>query len=138
MLHKLGAAIFAALLVFSLAACSLGNPQKAGDTFVADASAAIDAVPNVVSNKTRFTDPGGMGAVINVRITAVEHTDLDAVLRDSLHAFADASGSLKGVSRVEFYVFPEGEADNGIRPDVLGLSQSPTVQEIRDYTSSNG
>lgn len=84
MLHKLGAAIFAALLVVSLAACSFGNPQKAGDTFV-----------------------------------------------------ADASGSLKGVSKVEFYVFPEGAQESGIRPDVRGLPQSPTVQEIRDYASSN-
>lgn len=138
MLHKLGAAIFAALLVVSLAACSFGSPQKAGDTFVADASAAIDAVPNVVSNKTRYIDPGGMGAVISVRITAAEGTDLEAVLGDSLNAFADASGSLKGVSKVEFYVFPEGAQESGMRPDVLGLPQSPTVQEIRDYAISNG
>lgn len=70
---------------------------------MADASAALDAVPNVVSNKTGYTDLGGMGAVINVRVTAADCAQ-----------------------------------DGGIRPDVLGLPESPTVQEMRDYASSIG
>ena len=133
MLRKLGILLLVGLLSGLLGACGFSSPQKAGDTFVADATAALEATPDVVTSKVRYTDPGGMGAVINVRVTADPAADLESVLAGSLRAVSGASGSLKSVSKVEFYVFPEGDEENGIRPNVLGLPQSPTVEEIRNY-----
>ena len=135
MVRKIGILLLVGLLSGILSACGFGNPQNAGDTFVADATAALDATPGVVTSRVRYTDPGGMGAVINVRVTADPATELETVLADSLRAVSASAGSLKPVSKVDFYVFPDGDEENGIRPDTLGLTQSPTVEEVRNYAS---
>lgn len=119
-----------------LSGCFSSGPQKTGDSFVSGATAALEATPGVLTGKVRYTDPGGMGAVINVRVTTDPAAELETVLADSLRAVAGAAGSLKPVSKVDVYVFTEGDEENGIRPDVLGLPQSPTVEEIRQYAAS--
>ncbi len=132
MLRKIAILILVGLLTWLLGACS-GDPQKAGDLFVAEATAALEAVPDVVTSNVVYTDPGGMGATVTVRVTASPTADLLTVLDNSLKAFSAASSTLKPLSPVYFYVFPDGSVENGIRPDVLGLRQSPTVEEIRKY-----
>ncbi|MFQ4147589.1 hypothetical protein AAGW05_02645 [Arthrobacter sp. LAPM80] len=123
------------LLTWLLGSCGASTPQAAGDTFVTNATAGLDAVPNVVTSTVRYTDPGGMGATITVRVTASPTAELETVLGDSLRAFSSASGALKPLSPVYFYVFPEGAQETGIRPDALGLDPSPTVEAIRGFAN---
>lgn len=135
MLRKIGIVVLVGLLTWILSSCGAGNPQKAGDPFVQEATAALDAVSEVATSSVRYTDPGGMGATVTVRVTASPSAELETVLRDSLRAFAQSADSLKPLIPVYFYVFPEGAEENGIRPDALGLAQSPTVDEIREFAN---
>ena len=135
MLKKARMFVAMGLLAALLTACGASDAQKAGDSFVAAATAALDAVPGVVGSTVQYTDPGGMAAVVNVRVAAAPSAELESVLDDSLRSVASTSGSLKPVTRVEFYVFPDGDEARGIRPDVLGLSQTPTVDEIGTYAA---
>lgn len=123
------------LIAVLLAACGASDAQRAGESFVAETTAALDAVPGVVGSTVDYTDPGSMAAVVNVRVAAAPAAELENVLDDSLRAVASTSGSLKPVTRVEFYVFPAGDEAHGIRPDVLGLGQTPTVNEIGNYAA---
>ncbi|MHA7305278.1 hypothetical protein ACX80E_08535 [Arthrobacter sp. TMN-49] len=108
-----------------------------GASLVKDMDASLAQVPGVVSVKTEYNNNAGMSKRINVRLTVSPDAALKTVLDDSLHAFAGASGSTKGTVSVAYYVFTEGVEENGIRPDSLGLSTTPTVDEIRQYANSH-
>ncbi len=118
--------LFAALL----AACSNG-----GASFVKDMDAALADVPGVVHVSTNYNTNNGMSTRITVRITASANASLESVLSDSLHTFADTSGSTRGTISVSYYVFTEGDEENGIRPSALGLPVTPTVDQIREFAT---
>ncbi len=118
--------LFAALL----AACSNG-----GASFVKDMDAALADVPGVVHVSTTYNTNNGMSTRITVRITASANASLETVLSDSLHTFADTSGSTRGTISVSYYVFTEGDEENGIRPSALGLPVTPTVDQIREFAT---
>lgn len=111
---------------------------SSGSTLVKNVDSALSAVPGVVAAETRYLNTPGMSTSVSVRITAAEDANLETVLDGSLRAFAKASGSTRGTISVAYYVFPEGDEENGIGPEVFGLVVSPTVEEIRDDASSNG
>ncbi|MET4004711.1 hypothetical protein ABIB48_003455 [Arthrobacter sp. UYCu511] len=135
MLRKFVSLVLVGLLTWTLGSCGAGNPQKAGESFGVAATAALDAVSGVEKNSIRYTDPGGLGATVTARVTASPSADLETVMGDSLRAFAESAGSIKPLVPVYFYVFPKGAEENGIRPDALGLAQSPTMDEIREFTN---
>lgn len=118
------------------AALSVGCSSSSTD--VKNVDSALRQVPGVVSVKTEYKNNAGVSKRIIVRITASPDSVLETVLDESLHAFARAADSTRGTVSVAYYVFPEGDEENGIRPDAFGLGVTPTVQEIRDYANSNG
>ncbi|POH60226.1 hypothetical protein [Arthrobacter glacialis] len=128
--------IIAVVLTFMAAALLVSC--SSGSTVVKNVDSALSQVPGVVSVKTEYKNNAGVSKRITVRITASPDSVLETVLDDSLLAFAGASDSTRGTISVSYYVFPEGDEENGIRPDAFGLGVTPTVQEIRDYASSNG
>lgn len=103
---------------------------------VRDIDAALTSVPGVESAHTQHHNRAGMSTRINVRITSSPGAELETVLDESLQAFAGASGSTRGSISVAYYVFTDGDEENGIRPDALGLKITPTVDEIRHYAAS--
>ena len=125
-------------VVLAVAAGALVASCSSGSTTVKNVDSALSQVPGVVSVKTGYNTNAGMSTRITVRVTASPDSVLETVLDDSLHAFAGASDSVRGTISVAYYVFAEGDEENGIRPDAFGLGVTPTVQEIRDYAGSNG
>ena len=128
--RRTGAVLVMAIVAALVAGCS------SGASLVADMDAALSQVPGVVSSHTEFNNNAGMSKRISVRITASPDADLHTVLEDSLHAFADASGSTRGSTSVTYYVFTEGAEEEGIRPDSLGLKNTPSVDQIRQFAAS--
>ncbi|PYI39337.1 hypothetical protein CVS30_05070 [Arthrobacter psychrolactophilus] len=120
----------ATLVVMFLAGCTSTEAR-----LVKDMDAALADVPGVVHASTTYNTNNGMSTRITVRLTASADASLETVLSDSLHTFANTSGSTRGTISVAYYVFSEGDVDNGIRPTELGLPVTPTVDEIRAFAS---
>lgn len=125
-------------VVLTVVAAALLVGCSSGSTLVKNVDSALSAVPGVVTAETRYLNTPGMSTSVSVRVTTDVDANPETVLDDSLRAFAKASGSTRGTISVAFYVFPESDEENGISPEVFGLVVSPTVEEIRDYASSNG
>ncbi|WP_146070264.1 hypothetical protein [Arthrobacter sp. GMC3] len=130
-MRRIIAVVLVAVAAALLVSCSSGS------TLVKNVDSALNQIPGVINTETKYLNTPGMSSSFRVRITAATDVDLETVLDESLHAFAKASGSTTGTISVAYYVFSEGDEENGIGPDDFGLSVTPTVQEIRDYASSN-
>ena len=129
-LRKLRSILLLGVVASLLVACS-GEPRVA-----ANAEAALNAVPGVVSASTEFRNSAGVSSRFTVRITASPDADLNTVLDDSLRAFAEAAGNTKGSTSVAYYVFLEGAEEEGLHPDAVGLGVTPSVDAIREYAAS--
>lgn len=129
------ARILSRVLLMGLFAAILSACSNSGASFVKDMDAALAQVPGVTNANTDYNTNNGMSTRITVRITASPEASLETVLSESLHSFADASGSTKGVISVSYYVFTQGDEENGIHPDALGLKITPTVDEIRKFAN---
>ncbi|WP_104088992.1 hypothetical protein [Arthrobacter sp. GMC3] len=137
MVKKTTMFILLGLLAWTLAACGSGKTGDSG-TVAESLKSAISQVSDVVDVNARYSVTTGMGSTAHVRITAAAGTaSLETVLHDSLIAFAGASAGMNTSTGVSFQVTEEGQ-ENTINPTTVGLQQSPTVQEILDYASSNG
>lgn len=125
------------VLVWTLAACGSGKAgDSKGDKVGAKIEAAISQVSGVADVKARYSVQAGMGSTAHIRITASAGESLEAVLTDSLKAFAGAADGIKTSTSVSFQVTETGQS-NTINPTAVGLPQSPTVQDILDYAGSN-
>lgn len=118
--------------IFAMLLASCGG----GASFAKDMDAALGKVPGVLSTATEYNNSAGMSTRVNVRITASPDADLPTVLDDSLRTFAATSGDTKGSISVAYYVFAEGAEEEGLRPDAVGLTITPSVDEIRQYANS--
>lgn len=128
--------ILMGLLTWALAACGSGGSGSKTEVASANLEAAISAVPNVETVRARYSVNAGMGSTVSVLITAVSGTEsLETVMTDSLTAFAGASEGIKSSSSVSFQVTEAGQ-ENTINPLAVGLQQSPSVKEIRQYAAS--
>ncbi|MCU6480830.1 hypothetical protein QO003_003283 [Arthrobacter silviterrae] len=119
------------LIAAILAACS------GSSGVVKDVDAAINQVPGVVATTTTYKNTAGMTTTMGVRVTADSGADLKTILDGALRAFAKSSASVDGSVSVAFYVFPSGAENDGIGPEVYGMSVSPSVDQIRQYAGSN-
>ncbi len=130
MTRRLSMVLLMGLFAMLLASCG------GGASFAKDMDEALGKVPGVVSTATEYNNSAGVSTRINVRITASTDADLQTVLDDSLRTFAAASGDTRGSISVAYYVFAEGAEEEGLRPDAVGLTITPSVGEIRQYAES--
>lgn len=139
MLKKTTMFILVGLLAWTLASCGSGKTGDSGS--VAESiKDAISSVPGVAEVEVRYNVNAGMGTTLSVRIQAETGTAiLEPVLTESLKSFAGATSEIKELNPrmgISFQVTELGQ-DSTINPTAVGLPQRPTVQEIRDYASSN-
>lgn len=102
---------------------------------VSEYTTELGDILGVVHASTTYNTNNGMSTRITVRLTASADASLETVRSDSLHTFADTSGSTRGTISVAYSVFPEVDVASGIRPTELGLPVTPTVDEIRAFAS---